>query len=125
VVGGKALEPVERVAFGPPRDGAGETEPTPKSLDHQEAFKHFDALEDARSDLDSTLAIMSRLVDAGCQFDVVVTLDRHLKSDLAALNVACDGAREAILSPLNAAAPPRETLNERAARNPARLCAEI
>jgi hypothetical protein len=44
----KALEAVETVVYSPARNRAGGTEPTPQPLGYDVAFKHLDAIDDAR-----------------------------------------------------------------------------
>lgn len=74
---------------------------------HTTAFEHFEAIDEANGKLEGTMAVMSKLIDDDCGLnaDIIVTLERHLKADFAAVIAACTAAREAILTPLHAAAP--------------------
>jgi hypothetical protein len=61
-------------------------------------------MEDARDDLDGTLAVLSSLVDHNIEnaADHIVAMERYLKADLASLSAAIGEARESILTPLHA-----------------------
>lgn len=83
------------------------TAPT-EPLTHAAAFERFDSLDDAVTNIEGTLAIMTALIDHGCSAlnaDITVALERHLKRDLLDLASVCVATREAILAPLAAAAP--------------------
>jgi hypothetical protein len=83
----------------------------PKPLGYSEAFNLLDAVEQAKSRLKGTVGLMAVVIDSGREYDegVVLTLERHLSSDVAALDEACGAAWEAILSPLHAIAYPGVT----------------
>ena len=91
--------------------------PAPTPLDQFETTRHFDPIDLAKVKLEGTLAIAPALIDEGREHDhgIVLTLERHLKADLAALDAAYNAAREAILSLLYEVAfpkaPPMGTAN--------------
>ena len=77
-------------------------------LDYFAVARHFDAIEIAKGHLEGTLAIATLVIDEDREHDgILLTLERHLKTDLAALDAAYSSARHAILSPLYAIAFPK------------------
>lgn len=76
----------------------------PQRLTHSAASRAFDDMESAHSDLEGTLGIFTKLIDCGRgdDIDVAVTIERHLKADIAAVEAAIGKAREVILKPLHA-----------------------
>lgn len=84
---------------------------TPKPLGYSEAFEFLDAVDQAKNRLKGTVRLMAALLDSDRERDegVVLTIERHLSADMAALETTCNEAWEAILSPLHAAAYPGAT----------------
>jgi len=78
---------------------------SPKRLSYTAAFRAFDAIENAQTDLDGTFAVFSRLLDhTDAHADgFMFTMERHLKTDIVGLKTAIDRARDVILKPLQAA----------------------
>lgn len=86
---------------------------TPKRLTHSAAARAFDAIENAKNDLDGTLTVFSRLLDSSAgPFDgedrdaLLLTLERHITTDREALAAAIHKAHKAIVIPLHAEAHP-------------------
>jgi len=82
--------------------------PAPAPLDYHAVFAQLDKVDIAKSDINGTIALLSLVIDV-CRDDedgVLDTLERHLLTDLAALNASFESARTAILSPLRAIACP-------------------
>ena len=70
--------------------------PSPKRLSYTAAFRAFDAIEDAETDLDGTMAVFSRLLDHVSDEDAEkyqFTMERHLRTDVGALRDAVAKAR--------------------------------
>ena len=80
---------------------------TPRRLTYSVAFRAFDDIESAQTDVQGMLDLLSLLNDVTA-FDkegaesLPYTLERHLNADYAALKAAIGKARETILKPLHA-----------------------
>jgi hypothetical protein len=65
----------------------------------------MDAVDQAKSRLKGTIGLMAIVIDSGREYDegVVLTLERHLESDIKALDEAWNAAWDGIIVPLNPA----------------------
>ena len=81
---------------------------TRRRLSYRTAFQAFDQIEDAHSNIEGTFAVLEHVLDgpAEGQESLILTLERHLKADRAALAAAITAARHTILKPLQAADHP-------------------
>ncbi|WP_428665084.1 hypothetical protein [Reyranella sp.] len=72
-----------------------------------------DQLDDAYGDLEGTLNILSKLIDHDCEVDagVIVTMERHLKADFAALGSVVAKAAKAIRRGIVVLEEPRPTVS--------------
>jgi hypothetical protein len=71
-------------------------------LTYSGVFDLFDKLEDAQTNLEGTLGVLSKLIDhdVECDAGVIVTMERHLKADFANLDAMITRTREEILPSL-------------------------
>jgi hypothetical protein len=70
-----------------------------KAAEHSRAFELMDAVEQAKTDLEGTMQIMSLLIDADREYEdgVPATIERWLQADMGALDRAFDAAWEGIV----------------------------